>query len=94
MSLYYFYATIQVLSGNQDKFNRTPKGGGNMREATPKINKTLIILEILTFIYSALALAFAIQTSNYWTIPFSLMACIGFLIVFYFSWIERKRHAN
>lgn len=94
MSLYYFCAGIQVLAGSQGAFNRTPKGRAAGAASAPPINAILSVLEWLAFVYSAAALAVAVAMKNYWVVPFSLTACVGFSMVLYFSRNERLARAT
>lgn len=89
MSLYYFCACIQVVTGLRGSFNRTPKGGTTWTTDSPRVNTILAALELLTFIYSALALMVAIVMENHWIVLFNLIVCGGFAIVLYLSWQEK-----
>lgn len=89
MSLYYFCAGVQVLLGCHGSFNRTPKGGIVWKTDVPAINTILAALEVLTFLYSALALTIALVMANYWIALFNLIVCGGFAMVLHLSWQER-----
>lgn len=94
MSLYYFGAGVQLLIGGYGSFNRTPKGGTAWNADTPAVSTVLLVLELLTFAYSAAALAVAVAAANYWVVLFSLIVCSGFAMPLILSWQERQERAR
>ena len=90
LSLYYMGGLVQVALGLQGEFNRTPKGGSEWNNHTPRINSILAVLEVLTFLYSTATLVIAIMVHNYWIVLFSLVVCSGFGLALYLAWEERQ----
>lgn len=90
MSLYYMGGLVQVALGWRGGFNRTPKGGSGWNNGTPRINTILAVLEVLTFVYSALTLVIALVVHNYWIVLFNLVVCGGFGLVLHLTWREWK----
>jgi cellulose synthase (UDP-forming) len=48
--------------------------------------------EIFTFVYSAMAVWIAFRRGNYFLIPLNFTVCVGFGMVLYWSWQERRAH--
>ena len=94
MAWYYFVGGIRALFGVYGDFHRTPKGTDEQRSAMPGINTVLLIGEILTFLYSFLAVCVAFRARNYVLIPLNLTVCVGFGMVLFWSWQERVAHAR
>ncbi|MCP3669835.1 MAG: glycosyltransferase [Gammaproteobacteria bacterium] len=92
MAWYYFSGGIRALFGVHGDFFRTPKGMDEYRSAMPRINSVLWAGEVFSFIYSMLAIIVALQKGNYLLVPLNMTVCVGFGMVLYFSWSERKMH--
>lgn len=92
MAWYYFAGGIRALFGVHGDFHRTPKGQDEHRSVKPRINAALLAGELFTFSYSLLAVAVAVQQGNYFLIPLNLTVCVGFGMVLYWSWQERRAH--
>jgi cellulose synthase (UDP-forming) len=56
----------------------------------PRINTVLLVGELFTFAYSMLAMLIAFREGNYFLIPLNLTVCVGFGMVLYWSWQERR----
>lgn len=94
MAWYYFAGGVRALFGVYGDFHRTPKGRDERRERLPPINSVLLAGEVLTFVYSLLALLVAVGKSNYFLVPMNLTVCVGFGMVLYWSWQERRGDAR
>jgi cellulose synthase (UDP-forming) len=94
MSWYYFAGGVRALFGVYGDFHRTPKGKDERSSTMPPINSVLYAGEIFTFIYSFLALLVAISARNYFLIPLNITVCLGFAMVLFWDWQERKTHEN
>jgi cellulose synthase (UDP-forming) len=92
MAWYYFAGGIRALFGVYGDFHRTPKGKGAYRAFAPRINSVLLGGEIFTFVYSAMAVWIAFRRGNYFLIPLNFTVCVGFGMVLYWSWQERRAH--
>lgn len=92
MSLYYFVGGIRALFGVYGDFHRTPKGRNEYWSVMPRINIVLIVGEILTFMYSLWAGLLAVVKGNYFLIPINATACVGFGMVLFWSWKERRAY--
>lgn len=90
MSWYYFAGGIRALFGVYGDFHRTPKGKDEHRAARPRINSVLLAGEVLTFCYSLLAVWVAIREGNFFLIPLNATVCVGFGMVLFWSWQERR----
>jgi cellulose synthase (UDP-forming) len=90
LSLYYFYAGIELLFTKEYEFKRTPKGGLLGLDEKHALSKILSGLEWFSFIYSLVALGLAVLYRSYWMIPFNTMVCLGFGIVIYYSLAEKR----
>ncbi|MDR2364768.1 MAG: SDR family NAD(P)-dependent oxidoreductase [Zoogloeaceae bacterium] len=90
MAWYYFAGGIRALFGVYGDFHRTPKGGNERRSAMPGINTVLLAGELLTFAYSLLAMLLAFRKGNYYLIPMNFTVCVGFGMVLYWTWQERR----
>ncbi len=89
MSWYYFAGGVRALFGVYGDFHRTPKSTGTGGVGLPRINSVLLTGELLTFVYSLLAMVVAWQRANYVLLPLNLTVCAGFGMVLYWSWQER-----
>lgn len=87
LSLYYFYAGVQLLFSKDYEFKRTPKLGVIERD---RLNKELSILEWLTLTYGLLSFGVAWYYKNYWLVLFDMLVCMGFGIVIYFQIIQQR----
>ena len=90
MAWYYFVGGVRALLGVYGDFHRTPKGKGGYRAIVPRVNSVLLAGEIFTLLYSVAALWVAYQRANYFLIPLDFTVCIGFGMVLYWSWQERR----
>ncbi|MHC3924611.1 glycosyltransferase [Alcaligenes nematophilus] len=90
MAWYYFVGGVRAAFKVYGEFNRTPKGEGEKVARQPRINLYLLIGEVFTFLYSALALYVAIRMGNYLLIPLNATVCVGFGMVLYWSFQERR----
>jgi len=90
MSWYYFAGGIRALFGVYGDFHRTPKGIDELRSFMPRINTMLLAGELFTFVYSFLALLMALQEENYYLLPLNITVCVGFGMVLWWSWQERR----
>ena len=88
MSWYYFVGGVRALAGVTGEFNRTPKGHTVGASRQPRINSILLLGEVLTFVYSAVAIGVGILQGNVFLIPINVTACFGFGMVIYLSWKE------
>lgn len=87
LSLYYFYAGIQLLFSKDYEFKRTPKMGVIERD---RLNNELSILEGLSLTYALVSLGVAWHYRNYWLVLFDVLVCMGFGMVIYFQIIQRR----
>lgn len=94
MAWYYFVGGIRALFGVYGDFYRTPKGKDEKRSAMPGINRVMLIGEMLTFLYSCLAVGVAFRAGNYVLIPLNVTVCVGFGMVLFWSWQERGANAR
>jgi cellulose synthase/poly-beta-1,6-N-acetylglucosamine synthase-like glycosyltransferase len=92
MAWYYFAGGVRVLFGVYGDFHRTPKGKHGYRAIVPRINSVLLAGEIFTFLYSAATVWVALRSGNYFLIPLNVTVCVGFSMVLYWSWQERRAH--
>ena len=90
LSLYYFYAGIELLFTKEYEFKRTPKGGLLGLDEKHALSNILSGLEWFSFTYSLVALGLAVLYRSYWMIPFNTMVCLGFGIVIYYSLAEKR----
>jgi cellulose synthase (UDP-forming) len=90
MAWYYFVGGVRAAFKVYGEFNRTPKGEGEKAARQPRINLYLLIGEVFTFLYSALALYVAIRMGNYLLVPLNATVCVGFGMVLYWSFQERR----
>ena len=90
MAWYYFAGGVRAVFGVYSGFHRTPKGKEAYRSAMPRINAVLLAGEIATFAYSLMTVLLAIQKRNYVLIPLNVTVCVGFGVVLYWSWQERR----
>ncbi len=89
MAWYYFAGGVRALFGVYGDFHRTPKG--NKESFMPRVNGVLLVGEVFTFFYSLTAIWVAFRGGNYFLIPLDVTTCVGFGMVLYWSWKERKR---
>lgn len=94
MAWYYFAGGVRALFGVYGDFHRTPKGQNERKTATPSLNSWLIAGELLTFVYSSLAILVAFVEENYFLIPLNLTVCLAFGMVLFWSWQERTHNAQ
>jgi len=90
MSWYYFAGGIRAWFGVYNDFHRTPKGRDELRSSTPRINTLLLIGEVLTFLYSLFTIGVALKSGNLTLIPLNVTVCVGFGMVLYWTWQERR----
>jgi hypothetical protein len=90
MAWYYFAGGIRALGGVHGDFHRTPKGTDAYRSMVPRINSVLLAGDVITFLYSLLAVLLAFRRKNYLLLPFNVTVCVGFSMVLYWSWQERS----
>ncbi|AKQ57168.1 glycosyl transferase component of hemin storage system [Bordetella hinzii] len=90
MAWYYFVGGVRAMFGVYGEFHRTPKGADERGALMPPINKLLLVGEVFTFIYSALALVLAVHEKNYFLVPLNITACVGFGMMLYWSWKEGR----
>lgn len=91
MAWHYFAGGIRALFGVYGDFHRTPKGQGKGRgDEPPPINRWLLWGEVFSFGYSLLAIAVAVAKANYLLLPINLTACVGFGMMLYWSWRQRR----
>lgn len=94
MAWYYFAGGVRALFGVYGDFHRTPKGRDERSGQLPPINTALLVGEAVTFVYSLLAVFVAVRQRNYFLIPMNFTVCVGFGMVLYWSWQERRGHAR
>jgi cellulose synthase (UDP-forming) len=94
MAWYYFAGGVRALFGVYGDFHRTPKGKDEHRSALPRINAMLLAGEIFTFSYSLMAILVALQKGNYFLVPMNVTVCVGFGMVLFWSWQERRCHGQ
>ena len=94
MAWYYFAGGVRALFGVYGDFHRTPKGRDEYGARLPPVNPVLLVGEVVTFLYSLLAMLVALGEKNYFLIPMNFTVCVGFGMVLYWSWQERRRHAR
>jgi cellulose synthase/poly-beta-1,6-N-acetylglucosamine synthase-like glycosyltransferase len=94
MSWYYFAGGIRAIFGVYGGFHRTPKGKDEHGAPMPRLNLFLLGGEIVTFLYALLALLVSCQRENYFLIPLNVTVCVGFGLVLYWSWQERREDAS
>lgn len=103
LSLYYFYAGIELIFTKEYEFKRTPKGASSQLNRIKEegkggevhsLSRVLNLLEYFSFFYSVASLGLAIYYQSYWLIPFNAMICLGFGIVIYYSYLENRNHAS
>ena len=70
------------------------RGEGEQAARQPRINLYLLIGEVFTFLYSALALYVAIRMGNYLLVPLNATVCVGFGMVLYWSFQERRARGH
>lgn len=96
MAWYYFAGGIRALFGVHGDFHRTPKGKGKdaQRSSLPRINAMLLAGDVFTFVYSLLAIQVGLQKGNYLLVPLNVTVCVGFGMVLFWSWQERRSHGQ
>lgn len=94
MAWYYFAGGVRALFGVYGDFHRTPKGRDERSGQLPPINTVLLVGEAVTFVYSLLAMFVAVRERNYFLIPMNFTVCVGFGMVLYWSWQERRGHVR
>ena len=92
MAWYYFVGGVRAMFGVYGDFHRTPKGLDERSARLPPINTMLLAGEALTFGYSLVAIFVAVSKENYFLIPMNVTVCVGFGMVLYWSWQQRRRH--
>lgn len=92
MAWYYFVGGVRAALGVSGEFNRTPKGRDEQRAGKPRINGLLMLGEVLSFTYSAVAMIVGLQRGNWFLVPLNVTACVGFGMVLYWSWREMVAH--
>ena len=92
MAWYYFAGGVRAMFGVYGDFHRTPKGSDERSARLPPINTMLLAGEALTFGYSLVAVFVAVSKENYFLIPMNVTVCVGFGMVLYWSWQQRRRH--
>jgi len=90
MAWYYFAGGVRALFGVHSGFHRTPKDA--YRSKVPRINSVLLAGDVCTFFYSLAAVLVAFQRGNCFLIPLNVTVCVGFGMVLYGSWRERRAH--
>jgi cellulose synthase (UDP-forming) len=94
MAWYYFVGGVRALFGVYGDFHRTPKAADEQRLAAPSINSLLVAGEVFSFGYSLLAMVVAWMEGNHVLLPLNLTACVGFGMVLYWEWQERRKDAE
>ncbi len=94
MSWYYFAGGIRALFGVYGDFHVTPKGKDDHWSTMPRINSVLLAGELFTFIYSFLAVLVAWREGNYFLVPLNVTVCVGFGMVLFWAWQERRVHEH
>ena len=92
MSWYYFAGGIRALFGVHGNFHRTPKGTDELWSTLPRINSVLLAGEICTFFYSLLAVLVAFRKRNLFLIPLDITVCLGFGMVLFWGWQEKRKY--
>lgn len=92
MSWYYFAGGVRALFGVYGDFHRTPKGKDEYCSTMPRINSNLLAGEVFTFFYSLMAIMVGIQEKTYFLIPLNVTVCLGFGLIIFWDWIERRAH--
>lgn len=90
MAWYYFAGGVRALFGVYEDFHRTPKGRDERKVIAPYLNIVLLAGELFSFFYSFLVVLMAIQKGNYFLVPLNVTACVGFGMVLFWSWRERR----
>jgi len=90
MAWYYFAGGMRALFGVHGDFHRTPKGGSKKSVIRPPVHKILWMGDGFSFGYSAITLWVAIQKANYFLIPISVTACLGFGMMLVGFWQEER----
>jgi cellulose synthase (UDP-forming) len=90
MAWHYCAGGIRALFGVHGDFQRTPKGHGERSERTPPINNLLLLGEAFWLVYSLAAIGIALARNNWFLLPLNITACIGFGMMLYWSWQERR----
>lgn len=91
MAWHYFAGGIRALCGVYGDFHRTPKGQGKGgSDEPPPVNGWLLWGEVFSFGYSLLAIALGVVKANYVLTPINLTACVGFGMMLYWSWRQRR----
>lgn len=90
LSLYYFYAGVQLMFEKEYEFKRTPKLGLTEKD---RLNTVLYCLEWFSLIYALIAMGVAWHYRNYWLVLFDSLVFSGFAIVIYFQ-IVQNRHVT
>jgi cellulose synthase (UDP-forming) len=80
LSLYYFYAGIELLFTKEYEFKRTPKGGLLELNEKYELSKILSSLEWFSFVYSLVALVLGVVYRSYWVILFKQDRNLYFVI--------------
>lgn len=91
MAWHYFAGGVRALFGVYGDFHRTPKGEDKERgDAPPPISRLLLWGEIFSFVYSLMAIVVALVKANYVLMPINVTACVGFGMMLYWSWQQRR----
>lgn len=86
LSLYYFMAIFEVSFGVSVAFVPTPKGGARLRGN--RVSSTILILEIVSFVYALFGVILSIGYGNCWTLLYTSICTAGFGISLFLSITE------
>jgi cellulose synthase/poly-beta-1,6-N-acetylglucosamine synthase-like glycosyltransferase len=89
LSLYYFYAGVQLILEKEYEFKRTPKAGEQERDS---LNHVFYRLEWASLIYALMAFGVACHFGSYWLMLFDVFVISGFSIVIFYQ-IKQSRLA-
>lgn len=87
LSLYYFYAGVQLLFCKNYEFKRTPKSGVTEKDS---LNRELYLLEWLSLGYALVSFGIAWAHQNYWLVLFDTLVSAGFGMVIYFQVMQQR----
>ncbi|WP_405366515.1 SDR family NAD(P)-dependent oxidoreductase [Ruminobacter sp.] len=86
LSLYYFMAIFEVSFGVNVAFVPTPKGGAKL--CRNRVSLTILILEIVSFVYALFGVMLSIGYGNCWTLLYTSICTAGFGISLFLSITE------